>query len=279
MSRFRNWCFTTNNFTQSDVFALDMLMKKAIYGCYSEEVGEKGTPHLQGYVYLETALSIIKIKKYLTRSHLIVADGTADENRIYCGAEDYVKDGKTKFKNPTFKEFGVLPLGQGKRTDLKEIANAIRSHELTITDIMFDYPDMYLKYSRSFEKMFNAVQEPRVTLPEVHWRYGKAGTGKTRYVNDTYGSINVFTKDNTIWWDGYSQQQVILIDDFDNTIPFRVLLRILDRYTYQGQVKGGYVQVNSPFIYITCEFSPEVYWVGNELAQVKRRLTSVLEIK
>jgi len=53
----------------------------------------------------------------------------------------------------------------------------------------------------------------------------------------------------------------------------------LDRYRYQGQVKGGYVNINSPFIYITCEHPPSYYWSGNELDQITRRLTSVLEIK
>lgn len=279
MSRFRNWCFTINNWTQSDIFAVDMLLRqKATYGCYSQEVGEKGTPHLQGFIHLANALSMEFMKKALGRSHLIVANGTPQENRIYCGGEDYVKDGKTKLKNPTFKEFGVMPVGQGKRTDIKEITDAIRSRELTMEDIMFDYPDMYLRYSRSFEKMFTAVQLPRQIPPKVFWRWGLAGVGKTRYVVDTYGQENIYIKDNTQWWDGYKNQETILIDDFDNSIPYRTLLRILDRYSYQGQVKGGYVHINSPNIYITCEFPPQFYWTDNSLAQILRRLTSVEQI-
>jgi len=279
MSRFRNWCFTINNWTQSDIFAVEMLFKqKATYGCYSQEVGAKGTPHLQGFIHLANALSMEFMKKALGRSHLIVANGTPQENRIYCGGEDYVKDDKTKLKNSTFKEFGVLPPGQGKRTDIKEITDAIRSHELTMEDIMFDYPDMYLRYSRSFEKMFAAVQLPRQNPPKVYWRWGLAGVGKTRYVVDTYGQQNIYIKDNTQWWDGYNNQETILIDDFDNSIPYRTLLRILDRYSYQGQVKGGYVHINSPNIYITCEFPPQFYWTDNSLAQILRRLTSVEEI-
>ena len=280
MSRFHNWCFTINNWTQSDLFAVNMLMKqKANYGCYSEEVGEEeGTPHLQGYIHLGNALSLLVMKKSLCRAHFIVANGDAKENRIYCGAEDYIKDGKTKLKNSTFKEYGVLPQGQGKRTDIKEITDAIRNHELTMEDIMFNYPDMYLKYSRSFEKMFTAVQQPRQSAPNVYWRWGLAGVGKTRYVVDTYGQENIYIKDNSIWWDGYNIQETILIDDFDNSIPFRTLLRILDRYAYQGQVKGGYVHINSSNIYITCEFPPSHYWSDNYLAQILRRLTSVQEI-
>ena len=43
-------------------------------------------------------------------------------------------------------------------------------------------------------------------------------------------------------WDGYKQQEAIIIDDFDNTIPYRTLLRMLDRY---GQVNDGYEKLKS----------------------------------
>lgn len=266
MGRHRAYTFTVNNYTQSDEFSVRMLMKKAKYGIVGKEVGEKGTPHLQGYIHLLNPLCFEKLKAYIPRAHIEVAGGTDMDNYRYCS------------KDKEYTEWGEKGEGQGARTDIKEIANLIKSGDITLMDIMFDYPDMYLKYSRSFEKMFNAVQPHREVPPTVVWLYGKAGVGKTRYVIDKHGANNVYMKDNTSWWDGYSQQEVILIDDFDNNIPYRTLLRILDRYRYQGQVKGGYVNINSPLIYITCEFPPHKYWNDNELAQVTRRLTSVLEL-
>lgn len=267
MGRHRAWCFTINNPTEADHFAVNLLMRKAQYGIAGDEIGEKGTPHIQGYIHLENPLSFELMKKSLCRANLSVAGGSDKQNFDYCS------------KGGQFKEWGIISEGQGKRNDIKEIANLIKSGDISMVDIMFDYPDMYLKYSRSLEKMFAAVQPHRQQAPTVIWLWGLAGTGKTRYVIDNHGDDKVYIKDNTSWWDGYSQQEVILIDDFDNNIPYRTLLRILDRYRYQGQVKGGYVNVNSPFIYITCEFQPSHYWTGNTLDQVTRRLTSVLEIK
>lgn len=78
-----------------------------------------------------------------------------------------------------------------------------------------------------------------------------------------------------MWWDGYEQQEAIIIDDFDGKWPYRDLLRLLDRYPYQGQYKGGYVKINSPYIYITCEYSPSFFWRGNEFAQIHRRLSEI----
>ena len=265
MSRHRSYCFTINNPTQSDLFACKQLIKLSKYLIVGEEVGEKGTPHYQGYCSLENAISQKALAKILCRAHLTVSAGTDLQNQAYCSKE------KVLF------EHGSPSEGQGKRNDIKEIAQLIKNKEITLEELMFDYPDMYLKYSRSFEKMFNAVMTARVDAPQVHWRWGLAGTGKTRYCIETHPEH--YVKDGTMWWDGYSQQEAIIIDDFDNQIPYRTLLRMLDRYVYQGQVKGGYVQIDSPYIYITCEFPPEHYWSGNELAQIKRRLTSVKEIK
>ena len=266
MSRHRSWCFTINNYTASDVNAVKMLMMKAKYGVMGFEKGNLlQTPHIQGYIHLVNPLSLLCMKKYLSRSHLEVANGSDEDNFMYCSKEkDYTEWGEKST--------------QGKRNDISDVAALIKAGDISLTDIMFDYPIVYVKYSRSLEKMFQAIQPHRECAPQVFWRYGLAGVGKTRYVIDTYGEENIYIKDNTQWWDGYNQQQVLLIDDFDNKIPFRTLLRILDRYRYSGQVKGGYVNLNSPLIYITCEFHPRVYWSDNELAQVERRLTSVLEI-
>jgi len=242
-----------------------MLFRKASYGICGEEVGEKGTPHLQGYINLSTPLSLSVMKNYLLRANLSVAGGSDLDNQKYCS-----KDGTNIY------EVGECRVGQGARTDIKMITQLIKNKEITLDELMFEYPDMYVKYSRSFEKMFNAVMVPRTEPPTVYWLYGLAGTGKTRLCVEKHASH--YIKDGTPWWDGYTQQEAIIIDDFDNNIPYRTLLRILDRYVYQGQVKGSYVQINSPFIYITCEFPPQHYWQGNELDQVTRRITSVQNI-
>jgi len=266
MSRHRSWCITINNFNQTDWASIKYLFRHAIYAICGEEVGESGTPHLQGYCTLSTALSLSAMKKYLPRAHLLIALGSDLQNQEYCS-----KQGTNIY------EVGEPRVGQGSRTDITELSAKIKNLEITLEDCMFEYPEMYVRYSRSLEKMFNAVMKPRTVAPQVFWLYGKAGTGKTRFCIDKHPSH--YVKDGTPWWDNYTQQEAIIIDDFDNNIPYRTLLRILDRYVYQGQVKGSYVQINSPYIYITCEFPPKFYWEDNELAQVMRRITSVQEIK
>ena len=267
MERSRKYCFTINNWTSSDLYAVKNMFKSASYGIVGQEVGENGTHHLQGYVRFKNDKSFKVMKHMLVRAHLEPAKGSDVDNQKYCG------------KGENIYEVGEVEIGQGTRTDIKDLAKKIREKMLSIEDVMFEYPELYMKYSRAIEKMFNAVMEHRSEAPLVFWRWGLAGTGKTRGCMDLHSPEQVYVKDGTPWWDGYKQQEAIVIDDFDNAIPYRTLLRILDRYQYQGQVKGGYVNINSKYIYITCEHPPEYYWRGNELQQVTRRLTSVDEIK
>jgi len=65
-TRSRAWCFTINNFTEED--------EKEIQGIdgdyvYQPEVGEKGTPHLQGVLRLKHAKTFSAMKKVNGRAH------------------------------------------------------------------------------------------------------------------------------------------------------------------------------------------------------------------
>jgi hypothetical protein len=118
--------------------------------------------------------------------------------------------------------------------------------------------------------------------PTIYWFHGQAGSGKTRearqYCIDN--DLSFYFKDNTQWWDGYRQQDAVIIDDFDHTSwNYRELLRVLDRYEHQVQIKGGYIPLNSRVIIITCEFHPSRLWNGNTLFQVTRCLQRINEIK
>jgi hypothetical protein len=60
------------------------------------------------------------------------------------------------------------------------------------------------------------------------------------------------------WWVGYDGHETILIDDIcTKSFKFPELLRILDRYPKRLEIKGGFRQLNSKNIIITCPWSPE----------------------
>lgn len=50
--KYKSWVFVVNNYTAADCIRLDALsaQDKIDYLVYGKEVGDSGTPHLQGYV-------------------------------------------------------------------------------------------------------------------------------------------------------------------------------------------------------------------------------------
>jgi len=261
MTKYRNVCFTINNWTEEDKRMVESI--EATYCVFGEECGDNGTKHLQGYVELGKQIRFEALKKLLPRAHIEARRGTAKQAADYCK-----KEGKY-YERGTISE-------QGKRTDLERCVEMIKENK-TDVEIYDEIPGL-LRYNKAIETYKQASYKERTEKPTVHWLWGKAGVGKTRKVIDGYGANHVYIKDGTQWWNGYKQETVILIDDFDGKWPFRDLLRLLDRYKYQGQTKGGYVQINSPRIYITCEYNPQHFWDGNELDQVLRRLDFVSEV-
>lgn len=266
-TRFRGWCFTINNWTESDYFGVSNMMRKVAYGICGKEVGESGTPHLQGYARFKSPQEFSLVRGYIPRAHIEPSGGGDAANNRYCSKDGDFREWGTQDNSP----------GQGARMDIRAAVEVIRSRTLSQQDFMWEYPEIYMKYSRSVEKMFAATFLPRDSPPQVFWRWGLSGVGKTRYCIEKHPDC--FIKDNTSWWDGYRQQEAIVIDDFDRgSWNYRDLLQVLDRYAKTVYVKGGSIQLNSPYIYITCEHPPDYYWSGNDLEQVVRRLTSVEEI-
>ena len=85
--RANSWTFTLNNYTEADCAAVQALVPEATYIVCGKEVGEKGTPHLQGYVKMVSTRTLSSMKKKLPRAHFEVAGGSAAQNRVYCTKE------------------------------------------------------------------------------------------------------------------------------------------------------------------------------------------------
>nr|QJQ37767.1 replication-associated protein [Cressdnaviricota sp.] len=95
-------------------------------------------------------------------------------------------------------------------------------------------------------------------VPSVFWYWGNTGSGKTRAALDGVDLDNVFivsgpnTKHGALWFDGYYGQDRVVFDDFRPWwCEFSFLLRLLDRYPIQVQVKGGFVNFIPTEIIIT----------------------------
>jgi len=80
------WCFTFNNYTNEIVLKFqEIIEKKCRVGFFNKEVGESGTPHLQGYIEFKTKSRPLNL--FPDGAHWAKAKGNQDQNFKYCSKE------------------------------------------------------------------------------------------------------------------------------------------------------------------------------------------------
>jgi len=259
----KSWCFTINNFEESDIKRLDDL--DCQYIIYGKEKGESGTPHLQGYVYFSKRKTFRFAKEAIgSKSHLERAKGSPAQAATYCR-----KDGD-------FTERGQLPGGQGERKDLDIVYEKIRSGA-NLQEIADTHPSAALRYGTGILRMSQFFRPKREKDVYIWTFWGPTGTGKTKRVWDFTDPDQMWVHPGHQWFDGYMGHKAVLFDDFDGSwFKMHYLLKLLDNYVFQVPVKGGYTWWIPYTIFITSNIDPGD-WYPNAKSEHKsallRRLT------
>lgn len=91
----KQWCFTLNNYEEKEYsFLISWLSSNSKY-IVGKEIGEKGTPHLQGYFNLRKKMRFTALIKINDRWHLEKKSkhSTEEDNIQYCSKDnDYVSN-------------------------------------------------------------------------------------------------------------------------------------------------------------------------------------------
>lgn len=282
-SRSRAYCFTSFNLNEP------LFMDCMKYLCYSPEIcPTTQKPHWQGYFYLydqKTMSAACKIFKEYKIS-VKVARGDPDENRTYCGGDRYIKDDKIKEKNPNFKEFGTMP-SQGKRTDLDAIKDEIIAGK-KVDDICIERPMVYHQYGRTLEKIEEITNRTkfRKWMTTCDWYWGETGTGKSHHAFQSYSPETHFkyNLNDSGFWNGYTGQEVVIINEFRGQIPYSELLDLIDKWPKDVKIKGkSCVPFLAKHIIITSSLHPEDVYHNlaerDSLNQLKRRVQIIHLVK
>lgn len=226
------------------------------YLVYQQEVAPStGKKHWQTYVEFRCKKSRDTVRTYLAKhgcenAHFEACGGTAEQNLKYCSkSETSIED--------TFKEFGTpMEISQGKRTDLHEIVERLSQND-KIENILVDIPAS-MKYIGHMEKAKAYLDKKNQigTRPlHVTYIYGPPGIGKSREVFDRIKDEDYYVplvQGNNIWFDGYSGEKTIWIDDVDlQKFEREFILRLLDVYPLKLPIKGGCVQAQYTQVYLT----------------------------
>lgn len=257
----KHYCFTLNNYSNDHKDELKSLFDGGgiLYLVYGEEVGDSGTPHLQGYVAFIARKTFNSVKRALPNgSHIEAIKGSPARNVEYCK-----KDG-------VFTEFGTPPIGRGQRSDLQVLTERIKSGA-TFADIENEFPAHALRYRRNILASIRDKQPVRDWETEVVVYWGRTGTGKTRQVFQFHNRDAIYIHPGDKWFDGYQGQPVALFDDYCGNFKLTYLLKLLDRYPWRVPVKGDYVQWAPRIIYFTSNKDPHD-WYANALEEHQNAL-------
>lgn len=253
--RVRLWCIT--DYKCDLAWWQDFIVKKKItYVLLGEETcPTTGRCHWQGWYRISNGCTLSAMCKAVDGRHVEKMNGSVEQNEKYCRKEGTV-----------ILEEGDLP-EPGKRSDLERMKEMIVAGN-TEREIFEEQPGNYIRYNRGIQKAKSLYEKKRDWEMDVRIYWGKPGTGKTRSVYDEFGIDNVYVKMQGKWWDGYSNEQVVVIDDFDPENMFDIVygfyLCLLDRYPMRIECKGGSMQFGSKIIIFTSNFNPKTWFIDRK---------------
>lgn len=270
MSRSKYWCFTLNNYTDAEYQAITSRGQDAdiTYCVVGKEVGQSGTPHLQGYIVFKERVRLPAVKSAIcNRAHVEKARGTPEQAAEYCK------------KDNNFVEYGTLPLGRGTRSDIHNLVDRIKKGA-TRNEIRDEFPLQYLRYPKAITEWISDISTERTWQPDVIVHWGRTGTGKTRAVYQFIDKSSIYMHPGDHWFDGYNGQPVALFDDYNGSeFKLSYLLKLLDRYPFKVPIKGAYVNWIPKHIFITSNKSPDDWYPNAHEEQRRALLRRITTIK
>lgn len=279
-SSHKNWCVTLNNpaiviegfppsvYNHIEAAKCVFQVPDVQYSVFQIERGATGTVHAQAYVQFKASVTLVQARVILDpRCHLEVRKGTHAQARDYC-----TKAG-TRCEGSEPQHYGVERDNQGNRTDLDAI-KAFIDAGATELEVWNEHFASSVRHHKAFTvyRSLRTPQRSQHTFATVLW--GPSGSGKSlRAFTD--GGPNAFwvAKPNSsrAFWDGYSGQEVVVIDEFYGWLPYTFVLRLLDRYPFRVETKGGSVPFTSTRVIFTSNTCP-VTWYKKGLQSMRRRL-------
>lgn len=288
----RHYCFTYWDVSKNLIEMINSPdgVKNVRYMVYQKEMCPATQKlHYQGYIELKNAIRGTQLQKILgspnskenpSACHFSERRGTRDEARNYCMKQDTRVEGPWEFGNYSGG-------GQGKRNDIRRMYDLIKEGKNDVV-LQEQDPACYARHYKAFDRMrANILREEtkkKFRKLKVVALVGDAGTGKTRHVMDKHGYAkgDVYTlpaNDDSLWWDGYAGEKILLIDEFYGGIKYGTLLKILDGYDMRLPIKGGFTYANWEKVYITSNKQPHEWYSFGSTPALNRRITKIRHFK
>lgn len=250
MAYAKNWLFTVNNYTPEDISLFEEF--PCNYLIFGKEIGEKGTPHLQGYVQLLSKKRLTGLKKIHATAHWEAARGTAQENITYCS-----KDGELFAKGTATHE--------RQRSDLHRLREDIQRSPQSKRKLFDDHLETIAKYPRIADALHDVYHPPMdLDALENYWYVGPPGTGKSSTARKKFPEH--FAKQPTKWFDGYDRQDTVILEELGpQHATLAPQLKIwADHYVFTAETKGSSRLIRPKRIIVTSNFTIDSIFPNQE---------------
>lgn len=261
-TRRNSYAFTLFSYSDEDIARFRALTESpgedqqpaARYIVFQEEITPlTNVPHLQGYIELLRPYSMRSAKRIFANNsiHLEFRRGTSKQASDYCKKHETRKPGTEPFESGT----------RARQNELYVTAVDAVVGGSTLTSIAHSHPTEYVRHYRGLAALKEKLTQPRNFKPEVYIFYGPTGSGKT-YDAAAFPDVHFipWPTGGRWWWPGYDGQETIILDEFRHQIRLDVMLRLIDRYAFPIEFKGGHRQLTSLRIVITSNVAPKDWY-------------------
>lgn len=224
------------------------------YAVWQREKGAQGTEHLQGYIVFKGTKQRTWVNNHCCKAHWEPRKGSHSQAVEYCTKED------TRVAGPWECGTAPAPKEPGKRSDLislkRKLDTGVTLKQVAEDEELFPVVARHYKFVQLYRQL-TGKQRDWPVFTQVLW--GPPGVGKSRKARDLAGPEAFWLSrpaGNTVWWDGYVGQEVVVIDEFYGWIPLDMMLRLLDRYPLNVETKGGGTPIGIKKVIITSNVPP-----------------------
>lgn len=281
---YRNFVFTSwhDLFAPVDFRPGSPLRKLFRHVCFALETSQEGHLHLQGYCATWHPCSRTAARQAIqsqwSTANVDDQKGSYVTNEWYCSKENYVQ------------EFGLAPNATGVKNTLLTIKHRIDEGE-PLYNIVDDDKLLgtYCQY-RGGVNDYIRLKRQKIVLndgflkPELYFRIGRAGTGKSRWIFEQYGYDRVTTmypaRPGTFFVPP-DTGDFVLFDDVKAgaIIPLTTFKYLTDGHPKLVECKGGQVMWRPKVVVFTSNFSPRTWWpeaTEEDWEAIMRRVTEIV---
>ena len=224
------------------------------YMVWQREAGDKTQrEHLQMYIETKKCTAVTTLqKKY--HGFWTLANGTAEQNKVYCTKLECRLDGPWELGEPIKK---------GQRTDINTALETVRKRGYEAA--FMEHPQTVVRYANGFQKYGHIVakrqrQDEGYVAPTIYVLWGPSGTGKTKWAMESNDSTWMIPDLEEKWFDGYNGEHRIVMDEFAHQWKLHTMLRFLDGNMLTPPTKGAHVVLRNREWVITTNLAPKDWY-------------------